>query len=155
VASKKEIQDKVQRILAKNYSVRLGPDEDYMLKSGSTFVNVSVKDPVFSPTTKEEDAYYVRVYAPLLDDVEASNELFEYVSTAGLGGLVGLSLSLQENPSNPGHYALILGSTILGNFLDEDELVNAVTICGYVADQNDDDLASMFGGSVINPDGNY
>jgi len=97
----------------------------------------------------------VRIGAPLLFGVEASNELFEYVSTARLGGLVGLSLDLQEHPENPRHYDLILGTSILGNFLDEDELVNAVTICAYVADANDDDLANMFGGSVADPDGNF
>ncbi len=155
MATKRDIQDKVQRILSKHYSVRLGQDGDYLMKAGSTFVMVDVKDPTFSPITEEEDAFYVRIAAPLLIDVEASNELFEYVATARLGGRVGLSLSLQENPENPRHYNLVLGSNILGNFLDEDELVNAVTLCGYVADKNDDDLASMFGGSVIDPDGNY
>ncbi len=155
MALDRDIKDKVQRILANNFEVRLGQGDSYVMKWGSSYVQVNIVGPAWNPSTEKEDAYWVNVAAPLLFQVNGSSELYEYIATSHLGSGAGLSLALYEVENSNGLYNLFLETSILANYLDEDELVNLVVICGLAADRNDDDLARMFGGQVGDPDGNF
>lgn len=155
MATDRDIKDKVQRILANNFEVRLGQGDSYVMKWGSSYVQVSIVGPAWNPSTKKEDAYWVNVAAPLLFQVSGSSELYEYIATSHMASIAGLSMALYEVEGSSGLYNLFLETHILGNFLDEDELVNLTAICGMAADANDDDLARMFGGEVSDPDGNF
>ena len=151
--TQKDIKDKVQRNLANNFEVQLGVRSTYKINWGSTYVQVELGEATWNPSTKEEDAYWVNVSSPVLFGIEGSSELFKYVATEGPKSLAGLSMALWE-AENDNTYSLWLESNILGNFIDEAELVNVVVICGLIADREDEDLAQRFGGSVVNPDAN-
>ena len=152
MASKKDITDKVQRILANNFPTQLGSDGSFRIKSGSANIDIEVMDPGQNLASGKEDAIWVDVSCVLVWGATGSPDLYEYIATKGYGA--GLSVVLVEQRDNAGFYNIILHNAILGNFLDEEELVNVVAICGLLADMQDDDLADRFGGEVSDPEGN-
>ena len=149
---KRDIKDKVQRILANNFQVQLGVEDSYKIDWGPTYVQVQISEGMWNPSTDESDAYWVNVSAPLLFGLEGSNELFEYIATKGYKNVGGLAMTLWEVENENNAYHLWLESNILGNFLDEEELVNVVVLCGVIARNSEvDELAQKFGGLMPNP----
>ncbi len=151
MASKKEITDKVQRILANNFPTQLGSDGSFRIKFGSANIDVEVMDPAFNLASGEEDAIWVDVQCILVWGATGSPDLYEYIATQAYGPL---SVTLYEQRNNAGKYNIVLHNAILGNFIDEEELVSVVGMCGLLADIQDDDLADRFGGTVSDPEGN-
>lgn len=133
-----EVTSKVQRILAKNWKTELGPDGSFFLRFESTGCFVRCFE------MGESGSVAVRLTAPILFDVPVSNDLFRWVATDGADYHFGNAhLSLDESATTA---SLLFTQTILGDFLDEEELNLAVMSVGFTADRLDDELLPVLGG---------
>jgi hypothetical protein len=144
-----KVRYKVQKILGKRWNVSLGnrPQTmgDYILNFESTQLNVMIDERSFGGN----DSVVVRFSAPILYGVQLTPELYEWVSTQGSSydfGCVRVVPIESEtgDPANEGN--LWFNHTILGDYLDPQELHWAVAAVGFTADSLDDELKPMFGG---------
>lgn len=142
--SRNEVKDKVQRILSKNFATNLNND-GFAIKFGSAAVIVSIKnEPV---TVTNEEIWMVEVVAPVLRDIELSDDLAREIATTNLRfGAV----SFLQSEDQPGLIGIT--HTLIGNTLDEDELRFAVSHIGICADDLDDDWQIRFGGKKVSED---
>ena len=138
MTTREDVQAKVQRILASNFNAQLGPDgNSFVIRLESTGVSVSVdKNPL---QAQDEDIWMVRVLAPILRDIELSDELAREIATTQkrLG-----SINWSDN-------VVSINQNLVGNTLDEHELGLTVAIVGAVADQLDDEWQARFGGRKL------
>ena len=138
MADLNEVTKKVQRILAKNWKTELGPEGSFFLRFESTGCLVHCFE------MGETGSVGVSLRAPILFDVPVSDDLFRWVATEGATLVFGNAhLNLDESGTTADLY---YGNTILGDFLDEQELNIAVAAVGFTADRLDDELLPRFGG---------
>lgn len=136
-----EIKDRVQRYLtALVGSIDLNEEGDMSVRYGSARVFVRVL-----PHT--ENATVIRIFAPFLFQVPPSPELFEKIACEG-SFLWG---SIQSDKTDEG-CTLFFGHTLLGDFLDQDELNWAVGAIASTADSLDDEYKDLFGGVRFHED---
>ena len=132
-----QVNEKVRRILMDwGLNVRLTPG-GYQIPYESTAVNISV--------VEQEDRTLIQFWAPVLSGLKGTPELFEWVATAGQAYFFGASRLVQ--PSDDGTYLLVFEHTLLGDFLDTEELKQVVGALANTADGLDDELKPRFGGS--------
>ena len=143
------VRYKVQRMLSKKWDVKLGnrPETigDYTLNFESTQLNIIIDEKTFGG----DDSVVVRCHAPILYNVPLSPELYEWVSTVGASYDFGTAVVVQledESQDQPTEGNLWLCHTLLGDYLDPQELHWAVGAVGFTADRLDDELQSKFGG---------
>ena len=144
-----KVRIKVQQMLSKKWKVSLGNRPatvgDYILNFDSTELNVMIDEKTFGG----DDSVVVRCTAPILYHVPLTPELYEWVSTVGASYDFGNVMIVQvedEPQGQPNKGNLWLSHTLLGDYLDPQELHWAVGAVGYNADRLDDELQSMFGG---------
>lgn len=138
------VQLKVQRYLTDLGPVSLDSDGDLSLQVGSARLFVRVLEHPNGEST------LVHLFAFLVDGATLGPELYEYVATFDdtiFGTLLVVKLE-------DGTGRVVLRETLLGDFLDADELHAAVLGLAYAGDQLDDEIAEAFGGDVFHPDGN-
>lgn len=133
-----ETRMKVQRILASNGTVELSGD-DLFIKMGSTVAKISVLDWGDGNTL-------VRINAPILFDVPVSDALYKYVAQNSNNRFFG-ALGLAEG--DDGTAVLFMDQTLLGDTLDEPELMFAAVLVAETADRLDDELKPRFGGKRL------
>jgi hypothetical protein len=132
------VKDKVQRYLVELFGgVQVDRDGDFTVRHGSTQVFVSVR-PFHEANTA------VKVFAPINFDVPASAELFHYVATRGSYPFGHLRCSEQD-----GKVVVTFGHTLLGEFLDPDELKVALFTVAGLGDGLDDEIKAKFGGRLF------
>jgi hypothetical protein len=137
------LKDKVQRYLTELVgTVEVAPDGALTLQVGSTRVFVR-------SLPWGEDKTTVGVSCPVLMGVKASPELFEHVATHSDDYLFG-HLSAQR--ADDGTVTVTFTHTLLGDYLDPEELKVAVGAVVTTADQIDDDLKARFGGTRFHDD---
>ena len=136
-------RSKVQKYLTALGSVNIDSDGDFSLQKGSArvFVNVAAHP--------NGDATLVRVFCQIVQNVPLTPALFEFVAT-DFGTIFG-TLVVAKREDGTG--VLIMRETLLGDFLDADELEYAVLGIVSSADEIDDKLAARFGGTVFHPEG--
>lgn len=135
-----ETRDKVQRILTKYLgSIMVVADGDFQVQHGSTACAISVRDWGDGHTL-------VRLMAPVLRDAPASPELFRWVTTEGQYYRFGTMTAVEHDD---GTVDLYFDHTLLGTFLDEDELMVAFGAVITTADALDDELEERFGGKKL------
>ena len=135
-----DVTQKVQRILAKNFSVRLGGDGGYFLDGGSTTCKVSCQQ--FGPA--EAESVLVLLETPILYEVPITDELCRWIALEGTLWYFGTPLIFPDEEGKDGN--LYVDHSLLGTFLDSDELKIAVTSVLGRADRLDDELQGRFGG---------
>jgi hypothetical protein len=137
------LKDKVQRYLADLIgSVELIPDGAYSFQTGSARVFVRC-------TPWGSDSTIVSVTCPILFECPASPELYEQIATHADDYLFGhLSATVQDD----GTVMVMFTHTLLGDFLDPEELKHAVGALVTTADQLDDELQARFGGKRFHDD---
>ena len=129
---------KVQQYLTQNFSdVTIDSDGDYSLRKGSTRLFVSIR------THEDGDWTWVALQVPLLLRIEETPAVFEYVALHSDDFIFG---HLSARRTDDG---LMIGysHSLLGDYLDEEELGRAVAGMLFVADNLDDELEKQFGGS--------
>jgi len=149
VASVDQTMMKVQRILTGPMGLRIGMQGNTItvtFTDVSTRVNVSVSD---WGTNKDGDPQsLVQLSCPVLWEVDPTPALFEYIAKQGGNYYFG-HLSAHDDSSAPGKLFLMMSHTLLGDYLDEEELSSALYAMLGTADKLDDELKGMFGGKRL------
>jgi hypothetical protein len=149
VANAEQTMMKVQRILTGPMGLRIslqGNSIGVSFTDVSTRVNVSVSD---WGTNKDGDpASLVQLSCPILWEVDPSPALFEWVARQGGNYYFG-HVSVQDDSSAPGKLFLMMSHTLLGDYLDEEELSSAMYAMLGTADNLDDELKGKFGGKRL------
>jgi hypothetical protein len=112
------------------------PEGDYVVPFGSALAFLRPIE-IYGGQTA------VRVWAITNVDVPVTDELTRFVATEN-GKLVFGVLSVDEQRG-----AVLLGHTLLGEFLNREELKVAVAAVATVADGYDDEIKSRFGGRLF------
>jgi hypothetical protein len=135
MSSVKQVQSKVQSILTTELgSVRVGADNQIKINYESTLVTVEVED-------YGNDETIVVLTAIVSTETKESPALYKYLNDTNSGLRFGSLQFLNGSPS-----VLILQYSILGDFLDPEELLNALRAVVLVADKLDDEIVGKFGG---------
>jgi len=136
VSDLSELKEKVQRILATNWTVELSRSGGFFVRGDSTGCYIECFD------SEKTDWTYVHFYSFVLLDVPITDEFLRYVASTDMrfGGFV-VQFSESDDMGD-----LLLSHTILGNYLDSEELNIALASIFYTADDLDDELQQRFGG---------
>lgn len=133
------VRQKVEHFLTKNGRVELDADGDFSIRYGSARVFVRVVDWGDGDSVISLWSIAVRGAAP-------SPALNEYVAYETDNYVFG-HLSLVKR--SDGTVDINLSHRILGNYLDEGELMHSVIALAKTTDDLDDDLAARFGGRTF------
>lgn len=137
MATVEQVQQRVIKILQKQGSVTLNEDGSIHYEWGSTFVVVSVMD--FA-----DGDVIVSVAAPVAFDIPITNELCAELML-NRGAVFGSWSFMRDNESDK-KGLLVFQNRILGNDIDESELLMSISAVGSYADDNDDEIVAKFGG---------
>jgi len=130
-----EVKEKVQRYLLELLNtVSLDRDGDFTFRHGSSQIFISV-------VAFGESNTSVRIVAPIIRDAPASPELFKFLATGNTYRFGHLNATEKD-----GKVSIVFAHTLLGDFLDPDELKLATVLLARTADELDDKLKSQFGG---------
>ena len=128
--------------------VQLRPDNEVLVElpdaSTAVFIRFIAKE---FEAEEVEDQVFVHVSSPLLRGLTLTPELYRWVATEGATydiGCVQLYEINNEDGSQSGF--LRFAYTLLGDYLDEDELGTALWTVLFTADNLDDELQAQFGG---------
>ncbi len=133
----------VEQYLTENFNdVTIDPGQSYSLRRGSARIFVRVN------THDDTDWTWVTLEVPLLSNVKETPDVFEHVALHKDDFIFGhLSVIRTDKGLD-----VLFSHALLGDYLDEDELVKAVGGMLIVADKMDDELAEIFGGSRFHGD---
>ena len=138
---------KVQRILTGPMGLRIqlqGNTISVSFTDVSTRVNVGVVD---WGTNKDGDpSSLVQVTCPILWEVDPTPALFEFIARQSY--YFG-HVTAHDDSSAPGKLFLLMSHTLLGDYLDEEELSSALYAILGTADKLDDELKEKFGGKRL------
>lgn len=135
--SEAQVKDKVQRILADALgSVSIDNEGDFLVRFDSAVVFVRVG-------TLKDDVSLVRSWSIMLSEVPLTPEVYRWAATEGQVYFFGKARVYEdENGLGRIHFE----HTLLGDFLDPEELKWAVIALGQTANELDDQLQARFGG---------
>ena len=140
---------KVQRLLTGPMGLRIqleGNTITVVFSDVSTRVNMTVQD---WGTNKDGDPQaLVRISCPILWEVDPSPALYEWIAREGGTFFFG-HVSAHDDVSTPGKLFLVMSHTLLGDYLDEEELSSAMYAVLGSADKLDDELKGKFGGKRL------
>lgn len=132
------VRERVQTFLTSEGPVTIDANGRFSIRNGSTNGFIEVK------AHGNGEATIVSVLAPLLFGVRLTPELYKYVALHCDDWTFG---SLGLWPDETGESGmLVLRHTLLGDYLDKDELMYAVYGVLGTADDIDDELQKQFGG---------
>lgn len=133
------VREKVQHILTKHGRVELDGDGDFSIQHQSARVFVRVVD-------WGDDQTIISAWTIAVIGATDSPELHEYIAYAADDYIFGhLGLSKQEN----GTANILFSHRLLGDTLDEDELMHAVIALVTTTNSIDEELAGRFGGRTF------
>ena len=140
---------KVQRLLTGPMGLNIslqGSAITVTFRDVSTRVNISVQE---WGTNKDGDpASLVRISCPILWEVDPSPGLYEWIAKEGGNYFFG-NVSAHDDSTAPGKLFLVMSHTLLGDYLDEEELSSAMYAMLGTADKIDDELKGRFGGKRL------
>jgi len=135
------VKEKVRRYLTELFNkVEVDNDGDFTFRHNNTRVWASVKP-------FRDDSTVVKVFAMTNLEVPASPELFKFVATEGT--YVFGHLSCRETDKG---IAVSFGHSLLGEYLDPEELKVALFMVAGIADTLDDQIKARFGGRFFHED---
>lgn len=137
--TEQDVRAKVQHFLTKHFRVGLEQGGMFSIDHESTrgFVSVSQRG----------DRTVVRVEAVIAFNVPESPAMLEHVARQSGAFLFG-HIALQPDDGRATFTALF-SHALLANYLDEDELINAVVAVVGTANQIDDGFVARFGGETF------
>ncbi|RLT30440.1 MAG: hypothetical protein DWI54_06380 [Chloroflexi bacterium] len=136
-----QVRNKVLRMMAKNFEITTTDDETIMVRHESSILSVEVKEWI-----KDNDGMntVVVLSASILWNAKRTPALYEWVATTGQSFLWGRVASNLSDVSTETH--LNFEHNLLGDNLDEPELVSVVLALLSKANELDDELQKKFGG---------
>lgn len=138
---------KVQRILTGPMGLRIslqGNSIAVTFTDVSTRVNVSVSE--WGKNKDGDPSSLVQISCPILWEVDPSPGLFEWIAKSSY--YFG-HVTAHDDSSAPGKLFLMMSHTLLGDYLDEEELSSAMYAMLGTADNLDDELKGKFGGKRL------
>jgi hypothetical protein len=143
MATADETSQKLQRILVGEFNdVRLTKGGGFSVPLGSSTAFVEPLD--WAPDKEGNPRSLVRIWAPLGRDVTATPELYQWAATDGQALWFG---RVAVRPGKDGGPALVvLDHTLLGDYIDPEEVVSAVYAVMSSADDLDEVVHDRFGG---------
>jgi hypothetical protein len=130
------VSQKVQRILTDMLgSVRVGKDGSFYMTNESAAIFVEVKE--------WGDGVVVKILSPMLRQVRATAEVYEWVATEGQSLWFAHARVVDRGE---GLCDILMEQDLLGDTLDPEELTTAVSAVAITANDLDDKLQSRFGG---------
>ena len=138
---------KVQRILTGPMGLRIslqGNSIAVTFTDVSTRVNVSVTE--WGKNKDGDPSSLVQLSCPILWEVDPSPPLFEWIAKSSY--YFG-HVTAHDDSSAPGKLFLMMSHTLLGDYLDEEELSSAMYAMLGTADNLDDELKGKFGGKRL------
>lgn len=134
------VKDKVQRWLNDAVgSITIDKDGDFTFRFGSTQIFIGVID--------QEDRVLVHLQMPLLFEVPLTPELYKYVATENAYFFGKLRVVEKDGVGLVG-----FEHTLLGDYLDAEELHAAIRGMVNSGDDVDNELQAKFGGRVFHED---
>jgi hypothetical protein len=140
---------KVQRILTGPMGLRIslqGNTITVTFSDSSTRVNLGVQD--YGVNKAGDPSSLVQLSAPILWEVDPSPALYEWIAREG-GKFYFGHVTAYDDTSAPGKLFLMMSHTLLGDYLDEEELHWALYAILGTADKLDDELKEKFGGKRL------
>lgn len=148
------VKDKVQRYAKELFEqVKLGDEGELLIPFGTTCIFVQVgelsDDDERVPFKKENDLSltWIRVYAPVLLEVNPTNDLYKWVATEGQMLEYGSYRVFTDEVEKKS--VLEFSYTLPGDSLDPGEFKNAVLAVLGSSDLEDEDLQKKFGGKLF------
>ena len=136
MSSVSKVQKRVQDILSSELgSVRVSADGSIKVPYESTMVNISVEEWL-------NDQSIVVLTGIIASDSQSNASVYEWINTQNSGLRMG---NIYHLPGKKNF--TILSYSLLGDFLDPDELTNALRAVVLLADKLDDEFIQKFGGS--------
>lgn len=140
-----EVHAKVQRLLQANLErIEIDKDNDFVIRYESVIAFVGVKEGFGSFDT------FVRVFSPLVLDVPLTDELYRWVATEGQSYSIGGSWIRPADDGRTG--AVYFGYGIVGDDLDESELMAAIYAVTFSSNDLDNLIKDRFGGRLFGPE---
>ena len=134
---------KVQRMLVEGFGdVILSKDGSFAVTRGSTRVNIEIRD--WGKDAKGDPSTIVRVWAIVARGVKPTPEFYRWAAVDGSRFMFG-SVTVLEN-EDASECRVFFDHTLLGDYLDMDELCGAVALIAATADDIDDVVHDRFGG---------
>ncbi len=146
MATVEQTMMKVQRLLTGPMGLRVELQGDAItarFTDVSTQVRFVVRD--FGEDQQGEPQTVVGISAPILFEVTPTPELYEWVARKAGNYFFG-HVVVWDDPDGGGKVMLIMTHTLLGDYLDEEELRAAMWGVLATADRLDDELQPRFGG---------
>ena len=132
-----EVQAKVQRILQSK-------DLKLELRGGAIWVPYMSTTCNITVNKLGNDKTVVMLSAVVLRDVKVTSKLKEYVGSRSADFIFGNLALLHDQGQKEG--ILLFRHSILGDVLDEEELLNSLAMVVSTADNLDEELQKKFGG---------
>ncbi|NCD18588.1 MAG: hypothetical protein EOL89_01170 [Actinobacteria bacterium] len=133
------VRQKVQHYLTKHGRVELDEDGDFSLRIESARVFIRA-------APWGDDETIVNVWCLAVIGASPSPELHEYIAYQTDGYIFGhLGLSKRSD----GKVNILFSHRLLGDYLDEAELMNAVIAVAATTNKMDEELAERFGGQTF------
>jgi Putative bacterial sensory transduction regulator len=136
-----EVRDQVATIMSElvgGLQLNPGGDLSFRYETVKVFVNVRPLG---------DDSTVVNVFSITNAELTPSPELFEFVARHSDDWMFG-HLALLDEGENSTEVALVFRHTLLGDYLDPEELAAAVAAVATTADTIDDQVKEQFGGST-------
>ena len=146
MATVDETMMKVQRILTGPMGLKIqvaGSTIAVRFSDMSTQATFNFTD--WGPGKDGNPRTLVRIGAPILFGVKPSPALYEWIARNGGTYYFG-HVGAVDDKSEPGALFLYMSHTLLGDYLDEEELASAMWGVLGSADDLDDELQKRFGG---------
>jgi hypothetical protein len=137
-----QVKMRVLKMLSSHMDVRMDDDGDILIRHESAVCWVSVNQ--WGKSTNEGHDIVVQVRAPIIWDVKRTPALYEWVATEGQGFVIGNAACTED--SDPSLTNVFLKHNLIGDNLDEPEIVHTVGLVLSTANQLDDELVVKFGG---------
>jgi hypothetical protein len=137
---------KVQRLLTGPMNLRIqlqGETIGVVFTDASTQIHIRVID--WGKSKDGEPRSLVRISSPILRAVPPSPALYEYLAREAPRNWFG-NIAVWDDEEAKGMLSLTFGHTLLGDYLDEEELRAALYSILGTADELDDLLQKRFGG---------
>jgi hypothetical protein len=112
----------------------------------STAVRVSVAE--WGESSDGDPRTVVEISAPVLFKVKPTPKLFEWVAREGGNYWFG-HLSVLDSADDPGTVMILMRHSLLGDYLDEQELMHALMGVLHTSDALDDEMQKKFGGERL------
>ena len=138
MATLAQTQKKVQNILTSKFgSVRVDSDNEFVFPYESTLVTIKVEE--FGGKSNET---VIDITAIVSRDTPASTKLYKWLNEKNANIKFGSVYHLESGSKS----LILLQYSILGDFVDPEELINGVMAVVLIADIIDDEVVDEFGG---------